>query len=148
MIMGKPVTTARVDAVVPDSVAAKAGFQVGDIVTAINGSAIGGFPTCSALSDAAARPDLRIERGGAQVELRAIPALKEMKDNFGNVHRIGVLGISRSAKAEDVKVGAVKPAGGALDGGQGNLVRGGADCSYLSSAWLPGGRPPTDWAGR
>ncbi len=50
-----------------------------------------------------------IERGGAQVELRATPALKEMKDNFGNVHRIGVLGISRSAKAEDVKVERFSP---------------------------------------
>ncbi len=111
MIMGKPVTTARVDAVVPDSVAAKAGFQVGDIVTAINGSAIGGFSDMQRIVSTQAGESLTftIERGGAQVELRAIPALKEMKDNFGNVHRIGVLGISRSAKAEDVKVERFSP---------------------------------------
>lgn len=111
MIMGKPVTTARVDAVVPDSVAAKAGFQVGDIVTAINGSAIGGFSDMQRIVSTQAGESLTftIERGGAQVELRATPALKEMKDNFGNVHRIGVLGISRSAKAEDVKVERFSP---------------------------------------
>src|SRR6266852_5627861 len=40
---GKPSTTARVDKVEVGSAAEKAGFQVGDVVTAIDGSAIGSF---------------------------------------------------------------------------------------------------------
>src|SRR6188472_2648729 len=40
---GKPSTTARVDKVEAGSAAAKAGFQDGDIVTAIDGKTIGSF---------------------------------------------------------------------------------------------------------
>ncbi len=52
---------------------------------------------------------ITIERAGKQVVLNAIPALKEVKDNFGNVQRIGVLGISRSMAPEDVKLQPVNP---------------------------------------
>ena len=41
--IGKPSTSARVDKVEPDSAAAAAGFQVGDVVTAIDGKTIGSF---------------------------------------------------------------------------------------------------------
>jgi regulator of sigma E protease len=50
-----------------------------------------------------------VERGGSQVTLKAMPALKEVKDSFGNVHRIGVLGISRSLAPDDVKFQPVPP---------------------------------------
>src|SRR6201996_8858516 len=40
---GKPSTTARVDKIEAGSAAEAAGFQVGDVVTAIDGSAIGSF---------------------------------------------------------------------------------------------------------
>src|SRR6184192_3013523 len=40
---GKPSTTARVDQIEAGSAAARAGFQVGDVVTTINGKAIGSF---------------------------------------------------------------------------------------------------------
>ena len=40
---GKPSTTARVDKVEAGSAAAAAGFQVGDIVTTIDGKPIGSF---------------------------------------------------------------------------------------------------------
>ena len=39
----------------------------------------------------------------------ATPALTELKDNFGNVHRIGVLGISRSLAPDDLKYEPVGP---------------------------------------
>ena len=44
-----------------------------------------------------------VDRGGAPVNLKATPQLKEIKDNFGNVHRLGVLGISRSMSPGDIK---------------------------------------------
>src|SRR3954463_8513809 len=40
---GKPSTTARVDKIEANSAAAKAGFQVGDVVTVIDGKTIGSF---------------------------------------------------------------------------------------------------------
>jgi regulator of sigma E protease len=45
---------------------------------------------------------VEVDRGGHVVSLTAIPALKEIKDDFGNVHRIGVLGITRSMAPGDM----------------------------------------------
>src|SRR6476619_3546316 len=43
LYFGKPITIARVDGIVADSVAASAGFKVGDVVIAIDGKAIDSF---------------------------------------------------------------------------------------------------------
>jgi regulator of sigma E protease len=105
MFYGKQSMTARVDTVQPDSAAAAAGFQPGDLVMAINGSAIGDFADMQrVVGDSAGEPlDITVDRKGTQLVLKATPALKEIKDNFGNVHRIGILGITRSTAAEDLK---------------------------------------------
>ena len=105
MFYGKQSMTARVDTVQPDSAAAAAGFQPGDLVMAINGSAIGDFADMQrVVSDSAGEPlDITVDRKGTQLVLKATPALKEIKDNFGNVHRIGILGITRSTAPEDLK---------------------------------------------
>jgi regulator of sigma E protease len=105
MFYGKQSMTARVDTVQPDSAAATAGFQPGDLVMAINGSAIGDFADMQrVVSDSAGEPlNITIDRKGTQLVLKATPALKEIKDNFGNVHRIGILGITRSTAPEDLK---------------------------------------------
>jgi len=102
---GKQSMTARVDSVQPDSAAAAAGFQPGDLVTAINGGAIGDFADMQrVVSDSAGEPlNITVDRKGTQLVLKATPALKEIKDNFGNVHRIGILGITRSTAPEDLK---------------------------------------------
>ena len=52
---------------------------------------------------------IEVERGGTRVTLKAVPALKEVKDSFGNVHRMGVLGISRSIAPTDLKMEPVSP---------------------------------------
>jgi regulator of sigma E protease len=111
MAYGKASTSARVDTVQPNSAAAAAGFQTGDLVLSIDGTAIDSFSDMQRLVSGAAGDTLKItiERAGKQVVLNAIPALKEVKDNFGNVQRIGVLGISRSMAPEDVKLQPVNP---------------------------------------
>ena len=105
MLYGKQTMTARVDTVQADSAAAAAGFQPGDLVVAIDGGAIDNFADMQRIvSESAGEPlTITVERKGAQLVLKATPALKEIKDNFGNVHRIGILGISRSMAAEDLK---------------------------------------------
>ena len=40
---GRPITEARVDAMEPGSVAEQAGFQVGDVILAIDGEPIASF---------------------------------------------------------------------------------------------------------
>jgi regulator of sigma E protease len=111
MFYGKQSMTARVDTVQADSAAAAAGFQPGDLVVAINGGAIGDFADMQrVVSESAGEPlNITVDRKGTQLVLKATPALKEIKDNFGNVHRIGILGITRSTAAEDLKFQPVPP---------------------------------------
>jgi regulator of sigma E protease len=111
MIYGKQNTLARVDSIQSDSAAAAAGFQAGDIVLSINGRPIESFAEMQRIVSTSAGETLTVvvDRGGQKVTLKAVPALKEVKDNFGNVHRIGVLGISRSLAPDDVKFEPVNP---------------------------------------
>ena len=51
-----------------------------------------------------------------QVTLTATPQLRELKDNFGNVHRLGVLGITRSMHPGDVKTQKFGPASAVAEG--------------------------------
>jgi regulator of sigma E protease len=110
-IYGKQTMSARVDSVQADSAAAAAGFQPGDLVVAINGHPVADFAEMQRIvSESAGETlDITIDRAGAQHILKATPALKEVKDNFGNVHRIGILGITRSMAAEDLKAQPVAP---------------------------------------
>jgi len=105
MTVGKQTTSARVDTVQPASAAEAAGFKPGDLVLAINGEKIESFSDMQRIVSISANETLSIDvdRGGAPVTLKAIPQLKELKDNFGNVHRLGVLGISRSMSPGDIK---------------------------------------------
>src|SRR6185437_1374457 len=90
MLYGKQTMSARVDAVQPDSAAAAAGFQPGDLVVAIDGRAVDSFADMQRIVSASAGETLAVtvERNGATLTLKAAPALKEVKDTFGNVHRI------------------------------------------------------------
>jgi regulator of sigma E protease len=100
-----------VDSIQADSAAAAAGFQAGDLVLTIDGRAIDSFSDMQRIVSTSAGETLTIvvERGGAQVTLKAVPALREVKDALGNVNRIGVLGISRSLAPDDVKFQPVGP---------------------------------------
>ena len=111
MLYGKQTMSARVDSVQPGSAAAAAGFESGDLVVAIDGHAIDNFADMQRIVSASAGEALSItvDRGGVQRVLTATPALKEVKDNFGNVQRIGILGISRSMAPEDLKLRPVAP---------------------------------------
>jgi regulator of sigma E protease len=111
MLYGKQSTSPRVDAVQPDSAAAAAGFLPGDLVLSINGRPIGSFAEMQRLVGTSAGQvlEVQVDRGGSPVTLKAVPALKEIKDNFGNVHRLGVLGITRSMAPDDVRTQPVGP---------------------------------------
>jgi regulator of sigma E protease len=111
MLYGKQTMSARVDAVQPDSAAAAAGFKPGDLVVAINGHHIEGFSDMQRIvSDSAGETlDITVKRDGAIVDLKATPTLEEKKDSFGNVRRIGILGIQRSPAPEDLKFHPVSP---------------------------------------
>ncbi|PLX39984.1 MAG: RIP metalloprotease RseP [Hyphomicrobiales bacterium] len=105
-VVGRVDTSARVDSVSPDSAAAEAGFQPGDLVLEIDGGAISNFADMQRIVSASAdkRLEVLVDRGGARVTLQVTPRLKEITDRFGNKHRIGLLGISRKMGKEETKL--------------------------------------------
>jgi regulator of sigma E protease len=109
---GKPSTTARVDKVEAGSAAAAAGFQVGDIVTVIDGKIIGSFSDMQRIVSVHGGDTLNftIKRGDTTLQLRGTPEQREVKDSFGNAHRLGVLGITRATNPGDVVTERVDPA--------------------------------------
>ena len=111
MIFGKPSTSPRVDAVQPGSAAEAAGFKPGDMVLTIDGRPIESFPDMQQVVSTSAGETLtfEVDRGGVKVTLNATPTLRESKDRFGNVHRIGVLGITRSPSPDDTHFQPVGP---------------------------------------
>ena len=115
---GKPSTTARVDKVETGSAADKAGFQAGDVVTSIDGKAIGSFSEMQRIVGTRAGEQLSftIKRGDSSLQLQGTPQLREVKDSFGNVHRLGVLGITRATNPGDVVTERVGPASALLLG--------------------------------
>jgi regulator of sigma E protease len=95
-LYGKQASPARVDTVQPGSAAEAAGFKPADLILTINGKTVETFTDMQRIVSAAAGEVLIIEidRGGVRSTLQATPKLTEIKDNFGNVHRMGVLGIT------------------------------------------------------
>ncbi|MGN6286023.1 MAG: RIP metalloprotease RseP [Afipia sp.] len=109
---GKPSTSARVDQIQAGSAAAAAGFQPGDVVTAINGDTIDSFTDMQRIvsTNAGTRLTFTVKRGNAAVSLEATPELREIKDSFGNAHKVGILGITRSASPGEANTERVNPA--------------------------------------
>ena len=108
---GKPSTTARVDKVEAGSAAAAAGFQVGDIVTTIDGSKIDSFSDMQRIVSTHGGDTLNftIKRGDATLQLQATPEIRDVKDPFGNSHRQGILGITRATAPGEVLTERVDP---------------------------------------
>lgn len=120
MTVGKQSTTARVDAVQAGSAAQAAGFMPGDLVLSIAGNKIESFSDMQRIVSISAGEPLKVEveRGGVIVALEATPQMRELKDNFGNVHKLGVLGISRSMAPGDVKTQRAGPLKAVVMGAQ------------------------------
>jgi regulator of sigma E protease len=96
MFYGKQASPARVDTVFPNTAASEAGFQKGDLVLTIDGKKIDTFTDMQrAVSiNPGETLSFRIDRGGKEITLKATPKLDEHKDRFGNIIRIGRLGIT------------------------------------------------------
>ena len=151
MTVGKQTTTARVDTVQPNSAAAAAGFQPGDLVLVDRRQQDRQLHRHAAHRQRQRRRDAhhrsRARRRAGDAAGHAAAA-SELKDNFGNVQRLGVLGISRSMAPGDIKTDKMGP----LEGGRGsarrNLVRRSTARCLTSAGFSPAARRPTSSAGR
>jgi regulator of sigma E protease len=96
MVFGKSDSPARVHSIAPNSAAASAGFKEGDLVLTIDGRKIATFSDMQRIVTVNPGQTLVfvVERDRAQVTLNAVPTLEEHKDRFGNVYRLGRLGIT------------------------------------------------------
>lgn len=96
MTAGQPYTPPEVGQVQPGSAAAAAGFQPGDRIVAIDGSAIERFEDIQRIVRMSpGRPlTITVKRGDRTLDLKAVPKRSELVDRFGNHSEIGLLGIS------------------------------------------------------
>jgi len=103
-VIGQTVTVPRVDQVVPGGAAEAAGFEPGDLVVSINGREIDSFNDLQRIVSTSPERELAVvvERDAAFVDLVVVPQLQEITDPFGNVQRIGMIGLSRQNSAEDL----------------------------------------------
>jgi len=101
--VGIHVTAPRVDELVADGAAAKAGFRTGDVIVVIDGQAIESFGDMQRIVSASADRELTVEvdRAGRIVALKVTPARREISDRFGNKLRVGVIGIKRNATQQE-----------------------------------------------
>ncbi|WP_179505404.1 MULTISPECIES: RIP metalloprotease RseP [unclassified Sphingomonas] len=106
MAYGKLVAAPVVGVVQPGSVAEKAGIRVGDRIVAMRGGAVDTFVDVK--MTVAQHPgealDMVVDRGGKRQALPIVAATRTDADRFGNVQKIGFIGIG-PASVQVVRVG-------------------------------------------
>ena len=95
-VLGQRVTDPVIGAVVADSAAERAGFQPGDLITAIGDTRVETFAEVRRIVTVNADTELMFEirRDGELLVLPATPDWYLETDRFGNEFRIGRLGVS------------------------------------------------------
>lgn len=97
-LYGKLVVDPVVTEIMPDTVAASAGFKPGDRFVSVDGQPVATFTDVQRYIAPRAGQEIRfaMERDGKSVEITAAPQIKEMDDPLGNKVKIAVLGIKVS----------------------------------------------------
>jgi regulator of sigma E protease len=120
MAFGKVEHAAHIGRVEPNSVAAAAGFQVGDIVKSVNGDSIDSFEALQQATMLSTGLPMRfvVTRGGADVAIQATPEIAVVDQGVFGKRRMGHLGLGSSSEAGDVQFARCSPTTCALWGGQ------------------------------
>ncbi len=96
--VGRPVTPAEVGEIQPGSAAEAAGLKPGDRIVAVDDKPIASFEELQVVvrDSPGVTLTFTIERAGQRLDLPVTPRQTEITDRFGQVHRIGLIGVSRS----------------------------------------------------
>jgi regulator of sigma E protease len=111
MSVGVRILPAYIDAVLPDSPAAEAGFLAGDKVVAIDGKAIEKFDDLQRIVIFSAGQELAftVDRGGETLVLKVTPYTDEQPDPFGRAMRRGMIGVQRAVSPDKIQTLSVGP---------------------------------------
>jgi regulator of sigma E protease len=100
--------------------AAAAGFRTGDTIVAIDGRKIESFEEANEIVMVSGGRSLKfaLDRAGAQMTVRAVPATREVQDRFGNKLEMGDLGLEGyvPARVDDVSLDSPAAAAGLRKG--------------------------------
>ncbi|MGV6801820.1 MAG: M50 family metallopeptidase [bacterium] len=106
--------------VLPDSPAMEAGFQPGDLVLQVDKKRPENFTELSQyiMTRTGERLNFLVYRDGQNLSLIATPRREEQTDMFGNIQKVGLIGISwdqEKSKTYRVKVGPIRALGRSVD---------------------------------
>ena len=106
MIWGKPVSDPVIAAVQEDSAAQSAGLKAGDIIISIQGTNIGSFNEIPLIvaPNAGREMEIVIERAGTKRSFQITPREREIEDRFGNVQKIGLIGITNTSEVGNFRI--------------------------------------------
>lgn len=109
-LSGIPYITTQVGSVKPDSPAARAGLQKGDVVQAVSGQPVKRWDDLSRLiREADEKPlTLTVKRGDQVLEVRVVPEKMETTDVFGTKVSAVLIGIAASDQLVMERVGPIR----------------------------------------
>lgn len=106
MIWGKPVSDPVIASVQADSAAESAGLKAGDIVVSIQGTKIRSFNDIPLIvaPNAGEEMTIVIDRAGTTRNFLITPREMDIEDRFGNVNKIGIIGITNNSKVGNFRI--------------------------------------------
>ena len=146
-VYGKMVSDPVVAEVRPESAAASAGIEPGDLLVALDGDKIRTFDDVRRY--VAVRPQTQIvitvERDGRQIDVPVTPQRTEITDQFGNKVELGQIGIVTNAERGNFRLETYSPMGAVAEGVRetGHIISG--TFSYLGNIFS--GRMSADQIG-
>jgi regulator of sigma E protease len=104
-VYGVHWTDAKIDAVMPDTPAARAGIQAGDIVSEISGRKVDGFERLQQIvgTNVGNPLQFKLDRGGQTVEVTLIPEVREHIDERGDKQQMVVIGVRKTTTPDGIK---------------------------------------------
>jgi regulator of sigma E protease len=96
---GQPFTPPLIQTIDPEGAAAEAGFEAGDKVVAVNGTAIDRWEDLLQviMISPGKSLDMQVERNGSLLNRTVVPRAVQVDDRFGNRQTIGRMGVTRGA---------------------------------------------------